>query len=163
MSSLVIWILIHIQPITIIRHSRIGLVRRRVHPLLGILAYLVGELSVSPHLGLIGIWHGISTLLGRIKPSDKGDITKTLRTSESISAPRLNPTKLIITTPLGGSNWRDIARPNIGLLVWHIRNKWPCVKGLLVLLEDLSKLRGWIKRGITAPYLLNIRRGLHRS
>ena len=128
-----------------------------VHPLLGILAHLVGELSVSPHLGLIGIWHGISTLLGRIKPSDKGDITKTLRTSRSISDPRLSPTRLIITAPLGGRNWKDITCPNIGLLIWYIRNKWPHVKGLLVLLlRDLS-------RDITAPHLLDIGQGLHWS
>ena len=74
-----------------------------VYPLLGILAHLVGELSISPYLGLVGIWYGKSTLLGRVKPSHKGDVTKILRTPRSISAPGLNPTRLVVTAPLGGS------------------------------------------------------------
>ena len=164
MSRLVKWILFCIQTRTTIRHSRISVVHIRVHPLLGILTHLVGKLSVSPHLGMIGIWNGISNLLGRIKPSGKGDITKVLRTPKSISALRLSLTRLIITTPLGGSNGKDITSSNIGLLVGYIRNEWPHIEGLLVLLlRDLSKVCGWIERGITAPHLLDIGQGLYWS
>ena len=121
------------------------------------MTHLIGKLSVSSHLRLIGVRHGISSLLGRIEPFDKGDITIVLRTPRSISSPRLSPTRLIITASLRGSNWKDITRPNIGLFVGYIRSEWPPVKGLLVLLlKDLSRLCGWIKRDITTPHLLNV-------
>ena len=133
--------MICIQTRTTIRHSGIRVVHIWIHPLLGILTHLIGQLSVSSHLRLTGVRHGISSLLGRIEPSDKGDITKVLRTPRSISAPRLSPTRLIITAPLGGSNGKDITCSNIGLLTGYVRNEWPHIKGFLVLfLRGLSNV-----------------------
>jgi hypothetical protein len=95
---------------------------------------LIGILSISSHLRLISVRHSISSLLGRIETSSQGDITRILRTPRYISAPRLGPTSLIIVTPLGGANGKDITCPNSGLLIRYIRNVWPHVEGLLVLL-----------------------------
>lgn len=103
MSVLVIWILIYVQPRTTIRHLGIVCVHILVYALLGILAHLARELSISPHFRLIGVSHGKSTLLGRVKPSHEGDVTNILRTPKSISALGLNPTRLVVTAPLGGS------------------------------------------------------------
>ena len=165
MSRLVEQILISIQTRTTIRHSGIRVVHIWIHPLLGILTHLIGKLSVSSHLGLMGVRRGISSLLGRIEPFEKGDITKVLRTPRSISAPRLRPIRLIITAPLGGCNGKDVPRSNIGLLVGHIRNEWPHIEGffVLLLLRDLSRVCGWIERDITAPHLLDARQGLYQS
>ena len=128
-----------------------------IHPLLGILTHLIGILSVSSHLRLIGVIHSISSLLGRIETSCKRDITKVLRTPRCISAPRFSPTSLIIISPLGGSNGKDITYSNGGLLIRYVRNVWPHVKGLLVLmLRGLSNVGKWIRRNIISPHLLDI-------
>ena len=100
------------------RHSKINLVRLLIHPLLGILARLAGELGVSPHLGLVGVSYGKSALLGGVEASYKRDIAEILRSPRGISSPTLVPTRLKVTTPLGGSIRRDITSPDIRLLIW---------------------------------------------
>ena len=81
------------------RHSGIKLVRLLIHPLLGILACLVRELGVSPYLGLVGVSCGKFALLGGVESSCKRDIAKILGSPRGISAPRLVPTRLKVTTP----------------------------------------------------------------
>ena len=105
------------------RHSSIKLVRLLIHPLLGILAHLAGELAVSPWL--VGVTCGISALLGGVESSCERDITKVLGSPRGINAPRLVPIGLKITASLGGSIQRNISSPNEGLLVWRVRNEWP--------------------------------------
>ena len=100
------------------RHSGIKLVCLLIHPLLGILARLARELVVSPHLGLVGVRYGKSTLLGGVEASRERDIAEILRSPRGISAPRLVPTRLKVTAPLGGSIHRDIPSPDVRLLVW---------------------------------------------
>ena len=119
------------------RHSRIKLVRLLIHPLLGILAHLAGKLVVSPWL--VGVRDSIPTFLGGVESSRERDIAKILRSPRGISAPRLVPTRLKVTAPLGGSIQRNIPSPNVRLLVWRVRNKWPQLRGLLVLLVTLSR------------------------
>ena len=103
----------------------------------------MGILSISSHLKLIAVRCNITYLLGRIQASCQGDITRILRAPGCISAPRLGPTSLIIVGPLGGGNGKDITHPNGGLLIRYIRNVWPHIKGLLVLLlRGLSKVCG---------------------
>ena len=121
------------------RHSGIKLVWLLIHPLLGILPRLAGELVVSPRLGLVGVRCGKSALLGGVESSRERDIAKILRSPRGISAPRLVPTKLKVTTPLGGSIQRNIPSLDVRLLVWRVRNKWPQLRGLLVLLVPLSR------------------------
>ena len=120
-----------IYPRTTMRHSSIKLVRLLIHPLLGILAHLARELVVSPWL--VGVRYGISTLLGGLESSRERDITEVLRSSRGINAPRLVPTRLWIIAPLRGSSQRNISSPNDGLLIWKVRNKWPQLRGLLIL------------------------------
>ena len=164
LGRLVERILIEIQARTTIRHSGIWVVHIGMHPLFGILTHLVRRLSISSHLRLTGVRHSISSLLGMIKTSFQGDITKVLGTARSISAPRLRPTSLIIFSPLGGSNGKDITCPNDRLLIGYVRNVWPHIKGLLVLLlRGISKVCGWIKRNIIAPHLLDIGQRLYQS
>ena len=120
------------------RHSRTKLVRLLIHPLLGILACLAGELCISPRLGLVGVCCGKSALLGGVEASYERDIAKILRSPRGISALGLVPTRFKVTAPLGGSIRRDITSPDIRLLIWRVRNKFLQVRGLLVLLETLS-------------------------
>ena len=67
------------------RHSRIKLVRLLIHPLLGILAHLAGELVVSPWL--VGIRCDIFALLGGVESSRERDIAEVLGSPRGISAP----------------------------------------------------------------------------
>jgi hypothetical protein len=121
------------------RHSGIKLVHLLIHPLLGILAHLARELGISPRLGLVGVSCSKSALLGGVEASRKRDIAEILRSPRGISAPRLVPTRLKVTAPLGGSIQRDIPSPDVRLLVWQVRNKWPQLRGLLVLFVTLSE------------------------
>ena len=121
------------------RHSGIKLVRLLIHPLLGILARLAGELGVFPHLGLVGVSCGKSALLGGVESSHERDISEILGYPRGISAPRLVLTRLKDTVPLGGSIQRNIPSPDLRMLVWRVRNEWPQLRGLLVLLDTLSR------------------------
>ena len=98
------------------RHSRIEMVQLLIHPLLGILAHLAGELVVSPWL--VGVRCGKSALLGGVESSRERDIAEVLGSPRGISAPRLVPTGLKVTAPLGGSIQRNISSPDVRLLVW---------------------------------------------
>ena len=98
------------------RHSIVELVRLLIHPLLGILAHLAGELVVSPWL--VGVRCGVSTLLGGVESSHERDVTVVLGSPRGISAPRLVPTRLKVTASLGGSIQRDIPSPGVRLLIW---------------------------------------------
>ena len=120
------------------RHSRIKSVRLLIHPLLGILAHLARELGISPCLGLVGVCCGKSVLLGGVEASCEREIAEILRSPRDISAPGLVPTRLKVTAPLGGSIQRDILSLDVRLLVWRVRNKWPQLRGLLVVLATLS-------------------------
>ena len=64
--------------------------------------------------------------------------------------------ELWITAPLGGSSQRNISSLDDGLRIWQVRNKWPQLRGLLILWVPLSIRRGWIKRDIVAPHLLEL-------
>ena len=105
------------------RHSSIKLVWLLIHPLFGILAHLAGELVVSPWL--VGVRCGISALLGGVESSHERDIAEVLGSPRGVSAPRLVPTRLEITAPLGGSIQRNISSPDERLLVRQVRNEWP--------------------------------------
>jgi hypothetical protein len=120
------------------RYSGIELVRLLIHPLLGILAHLVRELVVSPCLGLVDVRCGESALLGGVESSRERDIAEVLGSPRGISAPRLVPTRLKVTAPLGVSIQRNISSPDVRLLVWRVRNECPQLRGLLILLVPLS-------------------------
>jgi len=143
------------------RHSIIKLVRLWIHPLLGIWAHLARELVVSPWL--VGIRDVIPTLLGGVESSYERDITKILGSPRRINAPRLVPTGLRITAPLGGSSQRNISSPDDGLLIRKVRNKWPQLRGLLILWVPLSIRHGWSKMDIAAPHLLELGRRWYLS
>ena len=69
----------------------------------------------------------------------------------------LRPTGLIIVAPLGGGNGKDITCSNIRFLIRCIRNVWPHIEGLLVLLlKDFSKVCRWVRRDVIAPHMLDI-------
>ena len=97
MGILLIWILGTIQPRTTLRHSGIELVRKLIHPLLGICAHLASILVVPPWL--VGVRSGVPTLLGGIESSCERDITNILSSPRSINAPRLVPAGLWVTAP----------------------------------------------------------------
>ena len=143
------------------RNSSIKLIQLLIHPLLGIFAHLVRELVVSPWL--VGVRYGITSLLGGVESSRERDIIVVLGSPRGVSAPRLVPTGLKITAPLGGSIQRNVSSPNEGLLVWRVRNEWPQLRGLLVLWVPLSIRHGWIKRDIAAPHLLELGRRWYLS
>lgn len=71
-----------------------------------------------PHLGLVGVRCGKFALLGGVESSGERDIAEVLGSPRGVSAPRLVPTRLKVTTPLGGSIQRNIPSPNVRLLVW---------------------------------------------
>ena len=138
-----------IQPRTTLRHSGIELVRKLIHPLLEICAHLASILVVPPWL--VGVRSGVPTLLGGIEASCERDITDILSSPRSINAPRLVPTGLWVTAPYWGSSQRNVSSTDDGLLIRRVRNKWPHLRGSLILWVPLSIRHGWIKRSIAAP------------
>ena len=154
MGILRIGILGAMQPRTTLRHSGVKLVRELIHPLLGMLAHLARKLVISPWL--VGVRSVIPTLLGGVESSCERDITKILSSPRNMNARRLVPTRLWITAPWRGSSQRNISSPDDGLLIRQVRNKWPQLRGLLILWVPLSIRCGWIKRDIAAPHLLEL-------